>query len=160
MCPAQIFLQDEFWPLRTTHPFLLLNKSDEICISSPEMLFGFNLKISPLYQTLSRGLFYQGLTLSNAVVHLFLTKLILISYPLSKDVKISLLIDNSWLAQESRDLKPIWFLEIRLFLIVTVYRERRNWTIIFNILLNTFRELKQRSNFCCHANWLCFNWDY
>ena len=115
------------------------------------MMFCFNLKISPLCQTLSGGLFYQGMTLSNAVVHLFLRKLLLISYPLSKDVKISLLIDNSWLAQESRDLKPIWFLEIRLFLIVTAYRERRNWTIIFNILLNTFRELEQHSNFY-HVN--------
>ena len=38
----------------------------------------------------------------------------LTSNPLSKDVKIQWVIDNSWLIQESPGWKPDWFLEMSL----------------------------------------------
>ena len=41
-------------------------------------------------------------------------KTLLTSNRLSKGVKISWLIDNSWLMQESPGWKPDWFLEISL----------------------------------------------
>ena len=65
------------------------------------MPFCFNLKISPSYQTLPKALDMSKKTL-------------LTSNPLSKDVKISWLIDNSWLMQESPGWKLDWFLERRL----------------------------------------------
>ena len=39
---------------------------------------------------------------------------LLTSNPLSKDVKILWVIDNSWLMQESPGWKPDWFLELSL----------------------------------------------
>ena len=65
------------------------------------MPFCFNLKISPSYQTLSKALDMSKKTL-------------LTSNPLSKDVKISRVSDNSRLMQESQGWKPDWFLEMRL----------------------------------------------
>ena len=41
-------------------------------------------------------------------------KILLTSNPLSKDVKISWIIDNSWLIQESLGWKPDQFLEMSL----------------------------------------------
>ena len=69
--------------------------------NSPEMSFCFNLKISPSCQTLSKALDMSKETL-------------LTSDPLSKDVKISWVIDNSWLMQESPGWKPDWFLQMTL----------------------------------------------
>ena len=40
--------------------------------------------------------------------------MLLPSNPLSKDLKISWVNDNSWLMQESPVWKPDWFLEVRL----------------------------------------------
>ena len=65
------------------------------------MSFCFNLKRSPSYQTLSKALDMSKKTL-------------LTSNPLSKDVKISWVIDNSWLMQESLGWKPDWFFEMSL----------------------------------------------
>ena len=56
------------------------------------------LKISPSCQTLSKAL--------------DMSKKTLLTYnPLSKNVKILWIIDNSWLIQESPDWKPDWFFE-------------------------------------------------
>ena len=41
-------------------------------------------------------------------------KTLLTSNPLSQDVKISWVIDNSWLLQESSGWKSDWFLEMSL----------------------------------------------
>ena len=41
-------------------------------------------------------------------------EILLTSNPLSEDVKILLVTDNSWLIQESPGWKPDWFLELRL----------------------------------------------
>ena len=65
------------------------------------MPFCFNLKISPSCQTLSKALGMSKETL-------------LTSNPLSKDVKISWVIDSSWLIRESPVWKPDWFLEMSL----------------------------------------------
>ena len=65
------------------------------------MLFCVNLKIRLACQTLSKGLDMSKKTR-------------LTSNPLSKDVKISWVIDNSWLIQESPGWKPDWFLEMSL----------------------------------------------
>ena len=72
--PAWAMLHDKFWLLSTTLCFLLLKKSDKMQRSSPEMLFCFNLKISPSCQTLSKVF-----DMSNRTV--------LTSNPLSKEVK-------------------------------------------------------------------------
>ena len=65
------------------------------------MPFGFNLKIRPSCQTLSKALDMSKKT--------FVT-----SNPLSEDVKISWVIFNSWLIQELPGWKPDWFLELSL----------------------------------------------
>ena len=59
----------------------------------------FSLKISPSCQTLSKALDMSK-------------KRLLTSNPLSKVVKISWVIDNSWFMQESPGWKPEWFLEV------------------------------------------------
>ena len=64
--------------------------------SSPEMPLCFNLKISP-----SKALYISKETIRT-------------SNPLSKDVKILWVIDNSWLIQETPGWKPDWFLEMSL----------------------------------------------
>ena len=65
------------------------------------MLFYFNLKIRPSCQTLSKALDMSKET-------------VLTSNPLSKDVKISWVIDSSWLIQESPGWKPNWLVEMSL----------------------------------------------
>ena len=65
------------------------------------MLFCFNLKIIPLCQILSKALYMSK-------------KLFLTSNPLSKDVKISWVTDNSWLIKESPGWKRDWFSKISL----------------------------------------------
>ena len=65
------------------------------------MPFSFNLKISPSYQTLSKALDMSR-------------KALLTSNPSSKDIKISWVIDNSWLIQESPGWRPDWILEMSL----------------------------------------------
>ena len=59
------------------------------------------MKVSLSCQTLSRALDMSKKTL-------------LTFNPLSKDAKISWVIDNSWLIQESPGWKPNWFLEMNL----------------------------------------------
>ena len=65
------------------------------------MPFCFSLKISPSCQTLSKVLVMSKETLPT-------------SNPFSKDVKISWVIDNNWLMQESPGWKADWFLEMSL----------------------------------------------
>ena len=65
------------------------------------MPFFFNLKITPSRQTLSKALDMPKET-------------VLTSNPLTKDVKLSWLIDNSWLIQKSSGWKSDWFLEKNL----------------------------------------------
>ena len=59
------------------------------------------MKISPSCQTLSKALDMSK-------------KALLTSNPLSKDVEILWVIDNSWLMQGSLGWKPDWFLEMSL----------------------------------------------
>ena len=65
------------------------------------MPFYFNFNISPSCQTLSKALDMSK-------------KALLTFDPLSKDVEISWVIDNSWLMQESPSWKRDWFLEMSL----------------------------------------------
>ena len=70
--PAWTLVHEEFWRLSTTFCFLLLKKSDKKRRIAPEMLFCFNLKISPSCQNLSKALDISK-------------KILLTSIPLSKD---------------------------------------------------------------------------
>ena len=65
------------------------------------MVLCFNLETSPSYQALSKALDMSK-------------KALLTSNPLSKGVKISWVIDNRWLMQESPGWKPDWALEMSL----------------------------------------------
>ena len=73
----------------------MLKKFDKTGCGSPEMLICLNFKISALCQTLSKAL---GMS----------KKTLLASNPLSKEVKILLLIDSSWLRQKSRGLRLVY----------------------------------------------------
>ena len=95
--PAWTLVHDKFWSLSTTHCFLFLKKSNKVWRSWPKLPFCFNFKISPSCQTLSKALNMSE-------------KILLTSNPLSKDVKVSWLIGNSWLIQESPGWKPDWIL--------------------------------------------------
>ena len=95
--PAQISTQDEHWPFKTILLFL-----SKILIISPQIPFWYSLKISPSCHTLSRALDISmniPWTLSS----------------ISKAVKISWLIERSWLMQVSPGLNTNWFEESRLF---------------------------------------------
>ena len=97
------------------------------------MPFSFNLKISTSCETLSKNLDMSKKTL-------------LISNPLSKDVKISWVIDNSWLTQESPAWKPDWFLEMSLIAfspylsknVSSSERVKPRFLVTFNIIINHF----------------------
>ena len=80
--PSWILARDKFWPLSTI--FCFLKKSENIWKSSPEISFCFNLEIRPLCQVLDMS-----------------KKTLITSNPLSKDIEISWIIDNSWLMLES-----------------------------------------------------------
>ena len=79
----------------------ITKKSDKICNRSPEILFCFNLKISPSCQTLSKALDISK-------------KTPLTSNPSSNDFQISWVIDKNWLIHESAGLTFDWFGEIGL----------------------------------------------
>ena len=96
--PTWTLVHDKFWPLSITLCFLLLKKLDKMWKSSPEMPFCFNLKISPSCQTL-----WKGLDMSE--------KALITSNSLSKDIKISWIVNNRWLIQKLPGWKPDRFLE-------------------------------------------------
>ena len=84
---------EETCPFGITPCFLAFKKSDNTLTSLPEIPFCFSLKIIPLCQTLSNAFEISR-------------KTPLTSKPSPKDVYISLVIDKSWLMQESLGLKP------------------------------------------------------
>ena len=101
--PAWISAQDEHWPFKTVLCFLLLEKFSKIGIISPQIPFWRSLKISPSCHTLSKAL-----EISRNIPRT--------SSPILKALKISWLIERSWLMQEFPGLNPKWFGKSRLFL--------------------------------------------
>ena len=73
-------------------------------------------------------------------------KTLLISNPLSKDVKILWVIDSSWLTQESPAWKTDWFLEMSLIAFSPYLskngssseRVKPRFLVTFNIIINHF----------------------
>ena len=82
--PGRISTQDAPWPFKTTLCFLLVDKSFSIWIKSPHILFWRSLSISPACQTLSKAF---EISRNNPRT----------SRPISKALKISWLMESSWL---------------------------------------------------------------
>ena len=82
--------------------FFSFKKSRQRFSTFPDMPFWVSLKMISLYRTFSNDVEISRNTL-------------LTSRPLSKQLYISWIIDNSWFRQESSDLKPDWMVEISLF---------------------------------------------
>ena len=101
--PVWISAQEKHWPFKTTLCFLSLRKSCKTLIISPHIPFWRSLKISTSCYTLSKTL-----AISRNISRT--------SSTISKVLKISWLMESSWLMQESPDLNPDWFGESRLFL--------------------------------------------
>ena len=98
--PALTFSHAYFWPLRTTLCFLWLKMSDKRSGWLPDIPFCDSLNISPLCYILSKALKISRKTL--------------LTSNLSSNVwKISCVMDNGWLVQESPGLNPDWFSERR-----------------------------------------------
>ena len=94
--------QEKHWPLRTILCFLLVKKSFSILIISPHISFWRSLEIHPTCPTLPKAF---EISRNNPRT----------SRTISKVLKISWLMESSWLMRESPGLKPAYFGDIKSF---------------------------------------------
>ena len=100
--PAMTFVHVEIWPVISTCCFLSLKKSRKSWSKLHDIPCWVNLKILRSCQTLSNALEMSK-------------KTPLTSWPSSRDLWASHVIDTIWFTQESPGLKPDWFDEISSF---------------------------------------------
>ena len=100
--PARVSTQEEHWPFKIILCFLLVKKPFSISIRSPRIPFWRSLWISQACQTLSKA--FETSRNNPRTSRL-----------ISKALKISRLMEGSWLIQESPGLKPDFFGDIKSF---------------------------------------------